>query len=226
MYSNISRGFKKQLSSSELLLACLASFDGHLFIAAMKVWTEQSHNYLNTVFLNRIQTQRSALVDFTSQYVCVQGEIFPVCVWYKTKMSAAVSLCVSLFVCVCVCSVYSFINGALSAWRHQIGQNISAHIREDAHSVIVFSSVITPSSLNNSNRLPKTHLGITWCGTGIHINTLYCTFSITFYKICLFCHCTNVVLQNQSMICVQRVSFIDLGLKMLYKTYKYFRRIW
>lgn len=123
---------------------------------------------------------------------------------------------------------------ASSAWRHQIGQNITAHIREEAHSVIVCFSAITPSplppslnSLSIATGFPKTHLDTALRGTGIHINTLYCTFSITFYKSvyhCTKCKCSTA---NESAgQCTEREENLFWGADLKLRCYSKLCLLW
>lgn len=110
--------------------------------------------------------------------------------------------CCYLCVCVCACvhtaccaAFYFFLNGILSM---KTSDWIKYQGRCTQCDCILLSSLLPPFKQSfNSNRLPKTHLDTALCGTGIHINTLYCTFSITFYKPVSFIivQSTNVVLQ-------------------------------
>lgn len=192
----------------------------------MRVWTEQSkmiipmpseiiknctgHTHNTYIFQYILKAQRAILVDFPSGVcvcLCVYSQLsygklcFPVQtlrVCHYTDISAVIW--VYVWVCACglhVCSVLFF-----SAWRHPIGQNITAHIRErctrcDCLSLLSSTLPLFNQSFN-SNRLPKTHLDTALRGTGTHIDTLYCTFSITFYKKNLFIivQSTDVVLQK------------------------------
>lgn len=185
----------------------------------MRVWTEQSkmiipmpseiiknctgHTHNTYIFQYILKAQRAILVDFPSGVcvcLCVYSQLsygklyFPVQtlrVCHYTDISAVIWEYV--WVCACglhVCSVLFF-----SAWRHPIGQNITAHIRErctrcDCLSLLSSTLPLFNQSFN-SNRLPKTHLDTALRGTGTHIDTLYCTFSITFYKKKSVYHCTK-----------------------------------
>ena len=188
----------------------------------MRVWTEQSkiivpmpseiiknctgHTHSTYIFQYILKAQRAILVDFPSG-VCVCVCVFTVVIWEIVLSCAnpaclplhrhqhchlSVRVCVCVFVCACGLHVCSFL--FFSAWRHPIGQNITAHIRERCtrcdYLSLLSSTLPLFNQSFNSNRLPKTHLDTALRGTGIHIDTLYCTFSITFYKKSVY-HCTK-----------------------------------
>lgn len=155
---------------------------------------------------------------FSIQYVCVTGVCvcvcshlsygkfcFPVqtlCVCHYIEISAVICACVCVFVSVCglLCGVLFFPNGILSMktsdWTKYHGTHQGRCAQCDCLFLCHHSFLFKQSF--NSNRLPKTHLDSALRVTGIYINTLYCTFSITFYKSVTFIivQSTNVLFKN------------------------------
>lgn len=186
-----------------------------LIAEAMKVWTEQTEIIMPSEIIYENCTARSHSSDIFQYHpggtaghfgwlsiqfvcvccVCVCACICHMCFSCANHIITPGSVLSFGWVCVCACSllcgVLFFLNGILSMktsdWTKYHGTHQGRCTQRDCL-FLSHHSFLLKQSLN-SNRLPKTHLDTALRGPGIHINTLYCTFSITFYKSGY--HCTK-----------------------------------